>query len=57
MDVWLGVVHWLRRSSTTATLPDRLREAWRALPGDSLGLAVMRGCGIEARRASPTPAT
>jgi hypothetical protein len=49
MDVWLGVVHWLHRfyhdrdAARTA-----LREAWRALPGDALGMAVMRGCGVEA---------
>jgi hypothetical protein len=33
IDAWLG-------------LKGRLRTAWRALPGDLLGLLVMRGCGI-----------
>lgn len=27
------------------SLPDRLRLAWRALPGDLMGLLVMRACG------------
>ncbi len=26
----------------------RLRDLWRTFPGDLLGLAVMRGCGIDA---------
>lgn len=28
--------------------PLRLRDVWRLLPGDLLGLTVMRGCGIAA---------
>ncbi len=49
MDVWLGVVHWLRRTFRgCAAARTALREAWRVLPGDALGMAVMRGCGVEA---------
>jgi hypothetical protein len=49
MDVWLGVVHWLQRSfHDRDAARTALREAWRTLPGDALGMAVMRGCGVEA---------
>jgi hypothetical protein len=45
LDVWLALWHcprtWLGR-------PVRLRDLWRALPGDLMGLMVMRGCGIAA---------
>jgi len=45
LDAWLAV----RRGLTDAFgARGRLRDAWRALPGDLLGLAVMRGCGIDA---------
>ena len=49
LDAWLAVAHWLQRS-----LHDRpvaraaIGDAWRALPGDALGMGVMLGCGIEA---------
>jgi hypothetical protein len=43
LDAWLALVraarNWLGR-------PFRARNLWRALPGDLLGLLVMRGCGI-----------
>jgi hypothetical protein len=43
LDAWLALVraarNWLGR-------PFRARNVWRALPGDLLGLIVMRGCGI-----------
>jgi hypothetical protein len=49
MDVWLAIAHWLRRSfHDRGAARAAIRDAWRALPGDSLGMAVMRGCGIEA---------
>ncbi len=43
LDAWLAVARALadpRRARRS------LRHAWRALPGDLMGLAVMRGCGI-----------
>ncbi len=36
---WRGARAWLGR-------PARVRRLWRALPGDLLGILVMRGCGI-----------
>ncbi len=45
LDSWLAV----RRGLADAFgAKGRLGDAWRALPGDLLGLAVMRGCGIDA---------
>jgi len=45
LDAWLAVSRnvraWLGR-------PIRLRDLWRAFPGDLMGLMVMRGCGIDA---------
>lgn len=45
LDAWLavsrGVKAWLKR-------PLRFRDLWRAMPGDLMGLMVMRGCGIAA---------
>ena len=48
---WGGVFLdvWLRLQSQVRVLvgrPARVRNLWRALPGDLLGLIGMRGCGI-----------
>jgi hypothetical protein len=43
VDIWLAVIGAFR---TWAVRPARLRDWWRALPGDLLGLVVMRGLGI-----------
>jgi hypothetical protein len=45
VEAWLGLERWVR-----APFRRRfgVRDAWRALPGDLLGLMVMRGCGIAA---------
>ena len=49
LDAWLAVVHWLARSFHDRDAAQAaIRDAWRGLPGDALGMAVMRGCGIEA---------
>jgi len=49
LDAWLAVVHWLARSfHDRDAARAAIRDAWRGLPGDALGKAVMRGCGIEA---------
>ena len=45
LDVWLRLVRGVR---AVAGRPARARNVWRALPGDLLGLMVMRGCGISA---------
>lgn len=51
LDAWLAVVHWLRRSfRDRGAARAAAGAAWRALPGDALGRAVMLGCGIQ----SPT---
>jgi len=47
LDVWLGLGRGLR---ALVGRPAGARNLWRALPGDLLGLTVMRGCGIS----SPT---
>jgi hypothetical protein len=45
LDAWLAAI----RALTSPTRAWRsLRGAWRALPGDLMGQAVMRGCGIPA---------
>ena len=44
VDVWLSVGRALR---TWAVRPASLRDWWRTLPGDLLGLVVMLGLGIE----------
>ncbi len=45
LDGWSSLAkggrRWLAR-------PFRFRDLWRALPGDLLGMVVMRGCGIPA---------
>jgi hypothetical protein len=45
LDVWLALRHGLERA-----LGGRgaVRTMWRALPGDLLGMLIMRGCGINA---------
>jgi hypothetical protein len=43
IDGWLG----LRGALRALPRADRLRAAWRALPGDAIGFLVMRGCGID----------
>ena len=45
LDAWLVVVRGLR---LVTGRPARASNVWRALPGDLLGLMVMRGCGIAA---------
>jgi hypothetical protein len=43
LDAWLALGRCWR---FVAGRPARARNVWRALPGDLLGLMVMRGCGI-----------
>ena len=43
LDAWLRLVSCIR---ALAGHPPRVRNVWRALPGDLLGLMVMRGCGV-----------
>jgi hypothetical protein len=43
LDVWLALV---QRLEAWVRGPAPFRRLWRALPGDLLGLLVMRGCGI-----------
>jgi hypothetical protein len=45
LDAWLAVLRTLADPSRAWR---SLRQAWRALPGDLMGVAVMRGCGIRA---------
>jgi hypothetical protein len=45
LDAWLALARGLK-SPFGGHRP--IRDAWRALPGDLLGLAVMRGCSIDA---------
>jgi hypothetical protein len=45
LDAWLAVVRALAGPKRAWR---SLRHVWRALPGDLMGLAVMRGCGIRA---------
>ena len=45
LDGWMALAGGAR--SMLRTLRP-VRSAWRALPGDLLGMAVMRGCGIDA---------
>jgi hypothetical protein len=46
IDLWLAVQHaWGRAQPVIAPLRNPARNAWRALPGDLVGLAVMRLCG------------
>jgi hypothetical protein len=44
IDGWLAMLQGLRRVFCGAAI----RDVWRALPGDLLGLGVMLGCGIDA---------
>ena len=43
LDTWLALWHG---SKTWLGRPVRFRDLWRALPGDLMGLMVMRSCGI-----------
>ena len=43
IDGWLAVKRGLRR-----VIRAGIRDVWRALPGDLLGLGIMLGCGIDA---------
>lgn|GEM_PF-1301076 len=45
LDAWSSAVAGAR---TWLARPFRFRDLWRALPGDLLGMVVMRGCGIPA---------
>lgn len=45
LDAWLAAIHAL---ASPRQVWRSLRAAWRALPGDLMGLMVMRGCGIPA---------
>lgn len=45
LDGWLALTRGLR---PLLGYRAQVRLAWRALPGDLLGRAVMRGCGIDA---------
>lgn len=45
LDAWLAAVGALAGPGRAWR---SLRHVWRALPGDLMGLAVMRGCGIRA---------
>jgi hypothetical protein len=45
LDAWLAVLRTLADPSRAWR---SLRQAWRVLPGDLMGVAVMRGCGIHA---------
>jgi hypothetical protein len=44
LDCWLGLRHEFARLVRPG---GPFGYAWRALPGDLLGLVVMRGCGID----------
>lgn len=43
LDLWLAAIRLARHPTRILGM---LGHAWRALPGDLLGLAVMQGCGI-----------
>ncbi|HEX7490183.1 MAG TPA: hypothetical protein VF337_00590 [Candidatus Limnocylindrales bacterium] len=45
LDAWLAARSAVRR---LLVRPFRARDWWRALPGDLMGLMIMRGCGIAA---------
>lgn len=45
LDAWSATIGAVR---ARLDRPFRWRDLWRALPGDLLGLVVMRGCGIPA---------
>jgi hypothetical protein len=45
IDAWLALARGLKNLLGRR---DKVRHAWRALPGDLLGTVVMRGCGIDA---------
>jgi hypothetical protein len=45
LDVWLAIE---RGAKAFLGRQVRFRDLWRTLPGDLLGMIVMRGCGIDA---------
>jgi hypothetical protein len=45
LDAWLALVGGMRAALGR---PVRIRNLWRAMPGDLMGWMVMRGCGIPA---------